>query len=114
MSKANLFNTLKGAFELRDKAVTGTYTVKVGSTSNMLIVDRVISITPAAAFTLTLPNGLYEGQRVLITYVSGTTHTVTVSITLGTNLSLTTAGDFASLEWVNSTVGWQVLGSQET
>lgn len=114
MSKANWFNTRKGAFELREKSVTGTYTVRVGSVANNFLVDRVINIVPAAAFTLTLPNGIYEGQQALITYTSGTTHAVTVSITLGTNLSLTTAGDFASLEWVNSTIGWTVLASQET
>ena len=117
MSANNLFGTRKRAFELRTKAVASTYTVKVGGTSDKFEKDRVITVTdPEESFTITIPDGVYEGQQILITFLSDASD-VTVTAyksTPGAGIALTAAGDFASLEWVNSTAGWIVLASQAT
>ncbi len=116
MSAGNHFSIRKRAFDLREKEITTTYTVKVGGAGDDFIEDRVINIKdPAANFTVTVANGVYEGQRLLVTFTSDTSSkTATITVTTGTNYSLTAAGDYASLEWVNSTVGWIALNSQET
>lgn len=117
MSAGNWFETRRSAYELRSKAVTAAYTVRLGGTAYNFIEDRVITITnPAALFTITVPDGIYEGQRLLVTYLSNSS-SVTVTVSTGTELrvfSLTTAGDYCSLEWINSIVGWKALSSQES
>ena len=117
MGASNLFLTRKKAFELRTKAVISTYTVKVGGSDENHIKDRVITVTdPEEAFTITIPDGVYEGQQLLITFLSDD-NDVTVTAyksTPGAGIDLTAAGDFASLEWVNATVGWIVLAYQST
>ena len=115
MSAGNLFTTKESAFGLRRKVVNSTYTVRVGGDDDNFQVDRVVAIIdPAAAFTITVPDGSYVGQEILVTYVSGTTHTVTVDTDTGSNYSLSTTGDFCSLEWVNATVGWIYLAELTT
>lgn len=116
MSSGNYQFERKRNYELREKTIDTTYTVKTGRSSDNLIIDNPINIAdPSADFTLTVSNGSYEGQTLLITFTSDASDkTVTVTVTTGTNYSLTAAGDFASLEWVNSTVGWAAHASQET
>ena len=116
MSAANLFSTRKKAFDLREKTVTATYTVRVGATPYNFIVDRVITITnPTANFTITLPAGSYFGQEILISLLENdNAATVTVSKKLPTGVEsgtvgLTDVGDYASLEYVNDTTGWILL-----
>lgn len=116
MSIENLFSTRKKAFDLREKAVDTTYTVRVGATPYNFITDRVIIITdPVANFTITLPPGSYFGQEILISLLSNDNAvTVTVSKTLPTGaesgtVGLTDVGDYASLEYVNDTTGWILL-----
>lgn len=114
MSKANHFNTVKGAFQLRTKVLTNvtTYTAKVGSTSDMLIVDRVISIITEADgnnLTLTIPNGLYLGQKILLVFTTkGDNETVTVTITSGTSVTFDAEAEFVELMWMGAD-GWQKL-----
>lgn len=112
MSIENLFSTRKKAFDLREKAVTSTYTVRVGGTPYNFITDRVITITnPAANFTITLPNGSYFGQEILISLLSND-EDVTVTIYKATpdaSVTMNTAGDYASFEYVNDTTGWILL-----
>ena len=117
MSANNLFETRRKGFVIRTVAVTADYTVRVGSSANNFIVDRVLNVTTTAGtnIAITLGNGLYEGQRLLINMVvegSAETVTVTASTGSGGDSVLDTAGDFMSLEWVNSTVGWIVLAEQ--
>ena len=120
MSGGNWFLTRKKAFDLRTITVTTsstvtTYTAKVGTPANDFIVDRVINVTTTAGndLALTLPNGIFEGQRILINLVvDGGTSTVTVTpATANTTATyaLTTAGDYCSLEWMNATEGWAYL-----
>ena len=117
MAAGNLFITRSKAFVLRTKAVNTTYTVRVGGSGYNHIKDRVITVTdPTANFTITIPDGVYEGQQLLITFLSDANN-VTVTVyksTPGAPINLTTAGDFASLEWVNDDAGWVVLAYEST
>ncbi len=112
MGAANLLSTRKKAFDLREKAVDTTYTVRVGATGDNFISDRVITITnPVANFTITLPNGSYFGQEVLISLLSNDS-AVTVTVykeTPDASVAMTDVGDYASFEYVNDTVGWILL-----
>lgn len=115
MSVGNMFHKRRAAFDLREKAITTTYTVNVGGTADNFEEDRVITITnPAADFTITLPTGSYFGQEVLISLLANDADkTVTVSKQIPTGESGTVAlgdvGDYASLEYVNDTTGWILL-----
>ena len=54
MSAGNLFHKRKAAFDLREKAITTTYTVNVGGTADNFEEDRVITITNPAENLLLL------------------------------------------------------------
>jgi len=119
MSAFNHFNTLQRAFELRTKVLTNesTYTVKVGSTSNNFQVDRVIEVVTVADgndLVITVPDGEYPGQQLLIVLKTlGDDETVTVTTTSGDDCAMSAAGDFVSMEWIDSAVsGWQIVHSQ--
>ena len=124
MSAGNLFLTRKKAFDMRTISLTSsatvtTYTVKVGTTANDFIVDRVINITTGEGCDLgiVIPNGVFEGQRLLINFVvDGGTSTVTMAASTGTggDSTMVDAGMYMSLEWVNSTLGWVVLAESVT
>ncbi len=124
MSGGNWFLTRKKAFDLRTIAMTTsaaltTYMVKVGTSSNDFIVDRVINVTTGAGgdITITIPDGTFEGQRLLINFVvDGGTSTVTVVGSTGTggDSTMVDEGMYMSLEWVNSTLGWVVLSENVT
>lgn len=112
MSSGNLFTTRQSAFELRTKVIDSTYTVRVGGDNDNFQVDRVINIVdPAADFTITVPAGVYAGQQLLITLTAHATATVTVTIDLatGTDVALGDEGDYTSLEWIDSVIGWVPL-----
>lgn len=111
-NKNDQFREIQG-LEGNQRLVTVSTTLRVGRPTDAFVIDQPVLVNPGAALTITVPDGYVEGQRLLITYTTGTTHLVTVSLT-GTNLALTTAGDYASLEWVNDTSGWVTLNSQET
>jgi hypothetical protein len=119
MSSANFFNTMDKAFDLRTKVLTNkaTYTVKVGSVSDNFVVDRVIEVVTTASgnnLVITVPNGEYPGQKLLIILKTlGDDETVTVTTTTGDDCAMSAAGDFVSLEWIDDTVsGWQIVHSQ--
>ncbi len=112
MGGANLLSTRKKAFDLREKAVDATYTVRVGATSNNFLTDRVITITnPVANFTITVPDGSYFGQEILISLLAND-NDVTVGVYKATpdaTVNLGDVGDYVSMEYVNDTVGWILL-----
>jgi len=105
----NFFETERKAFKLREKDVNTTYTVRVGGASDNFIVDRVVTITdPTANFTITMPNGKYRGQRLLVALASNTNNK-TVSVDKGSGLpyKLRSNGNYVSFEWVDAgTKGW--------
>ncbi len=117
MSSGNLFLTRKKAFDLREVTVNAaTYTVKVGTSTNDFIVDRVVhvNVTPC---TVTLPNGIYEGQRILVNCVdadiAGTQAVEPETPAAASDMAFTVVGNYASYEWVNSVAGWVALNSWE-
>ena len=105
---ANKQNAVVRTVTLTNKA---TYTVNVGSSSDSFVADRVINVVTTADgndLVITVPDGLYGGQRLLINLVTlGDDETVTVTTTTGDDATLDTLGDYISLEWTNSTSGWQ-------
>jgi len=120
MSKANWFNTRKGAFDLRTKVLTNesTYTVRVGGTSDNFIIDRVIEVVTTASgnnLTIIVPDGVYPGQELLIILKTlGHDETVTVTASTGDSCAMSAAGDFVSYEWIDSVVsGWQIVHGQK-
>jgi hypothetical protein len=77
------------------------------------ITHRVVSKTGGAdAEACTLANGTFDGQLLTIHIVAGAgANTVTpVTCTGFTAVVLTAAEDTVTLEWVDSTIGWIVLG----
>lgn len=122
MSAFNWFSTRKKAFDIRQKNITTsatvtTYTARVGSVSDNFIHDRVINVTTAADcdITITVPNGQYEGQRMLINCIAeGSAETITVTCTTGSDYAFTDIGAYCSLEWANATAGWVALANSNT
>ena len=121
MSAGNYFETRRKAYNQRTKAITGTYTTRAGGAGDNFIEDRVITISdPAALFTVTVSDGTYEGQELLIAFLSNTSAvTITLaadaaSTATNTDLSGTvdTAGDYWDLIWVNATAGWVSIKEQ--
>ena len=112
MSVTNLYETRRKAFDLRTVTLTAaTYTVKTGRSEDGRIQDRVIdaAVTPCV---ITVPDGVYEGQRLLISCSdSSIVGIVDVNTTTGDDTDLNAANEFVSLEWINSTVGWQTIAS---
>jgi len=115
MSVTNYFETRRKAYDFRTKAVTADYTTRAGGTSDDFVEDRVITVSDAPEnFTITVSDGVYEGQRLLITILSNDNSiTVTVTTDTGDDCTLDTAGDYVSLEWVNDTAGWQEIHSEK-
>ena len=126
MSAGNWFLTRKKGFDERtidlSSADRVTYTVRVGTSADDFICDRVINWTHVDAsgnVAIILPNGIYEGQRVLINYVAVDTAGDDIVVTPATALvtatyTLTVVGDYCSLEWSNAIGGWVYLAEQTT
>ena len=122
MSAGNWFETKRKAFDLRTKEITTSstvtaYTSRAGGSAHGFVEDRVINVITSSGndLTITVSNGSYEGQRILITFLTeGSDETVTVTVTTGSNYSLTAANDYCSLEWINANVGWIALSEVTT
>ncbi len=122
-SSGNWFETQRKAYKLRTRELTTstgniTYTAKVGSASDNFIVDAVIQVTTTSTFsmTITVPNGVYPGQELLVVFVAeGGTETVATSTTLGDNgTSLTAAGGWTKMLWIDGTNGWIEMAKSAT
>lgn len=117
MAPFNWFSTRKKAFDLREKSVTAAYTVKTDGVANDGVIDRVITIPSAAtAFDITVPDGVFRGQRFLAVVTKTSTMTATVTVATGTNdYKLKYARDYVSLEWIGSgDKGWIYLNKSAT
>jgi len=115
MGSANRQATREDAFKLKTQDIHSDYTVKVGGVAGNFYKDRVVRIVNAtAAMTVTVPDGVYKGQQLLISFVEGDDFAITITTATGADYALTTPGDYASLEWVNDTSGWVAHCSQET
>ena len=116
-SSGNWFETRRKAHDLREKSITSAYTVRVGGASDDFIVDRVITIPSAAtAFTITLPDGKFRGQRFLAVVTKTTNLVATVTVSTVTNTyKLKYPRDFVSMEWIGSgDKGWTYLNKSAT
>jgi len=95
-----------------------TYTAKTGRAADEFVIDRVIRVTTASTFsmTITLPDGVYYGQRCLVIFeVEGGTETVDVSTTTGDDATqMTAAGGYSDLVWHGDTLGWVELSNEAT
>lgn len=123
MSAGNWFETRRKAFKLRTKVLlssVATYTARVGGASDNFIVDRVIRVdgTSGTALVITLPDGKYYGQRILVTldvYAATSTVDVDVDTVAGTDSTqITGAGGYTILVWLGSTTGWIEIANAVT
>ena len=110
MSVANVLTEIARATEQYTVAVKGTYTVNVGADHHRVAAIKVTS--PAAAFTITVPDGLFMGQELQVYLVTAlSTNYVTVSYN-ATTAVLTATGDYIYLKWMGA--DWLLLGDVTT
>ena len=124
MSSNNFLLTKKQAYDVKGTkqftTASGviTYTARVGRVADNFHFDRVIIVTTASTFslTITVPDGVYYGQKLLVLFeVEGGTETITTTTTTGDNgTSLTAAGGYNRFEWHGSTIGWCLTDSSAT
>ena len=128
MSAFNHFDTERKAFDLRTKLLTTsatniTYTARTGTVvttgvSTDFTIDRVIRVdgTSGSAMAITVPNGRFYGQRLLIILeVYASTSTVDATTDTGDNATqMTAAGGYSDLVWHGSTLGWVELSNETT
>lgn len=115
MSAINHFYTEKRAFDTYTKTVTATYSARVGRVTDTFIFDRVIKIDdPASKPTITVPDGSYIGQQILIVLDSDTSDVdAAVTYTNGDNQDdLTAAGDYSQAIWTGT--AWKVINELST
>jgi len=122
MSAGNWFNTERMAYDLRTvnwTADEAAYTARTGRVADNFVIDRVIRVTTTASGedkTITVPNGTYYGQKLLVILeVLGDNETLDVSTTTGDDATqMTGAGGYSDLMWMGSTIGWVELSNEAT
>lgn len=120
-SSGNWFETERKATNLRTKSLlssAATYTAKTGRVADDFVVDRVIKVdgTSGTAITITVPDGVFYGQKILIILeVYAATSTLDVTTTTGDDATqITAAGGYSELQWQGSTLGWVELNNETT
>ena len=122
MSAFNWFQTEKRAYEMRTvnwTADEAALTAKTGRTADNFIIDRVIRVTTTSGGenkTITVPDGEYYGQRLLVILeVLGDDETLNVTCSTGdSGTQMTGAGGYSDLCWMGSTLGWVELSNEAT
>jgi len=103
---------------LTTSATVTTYTAKSGRAADDFVIDRVIRVdgSSGSAMTITLPDGVYYGQRCLVILEKyAATATTNVTTTTGDNATaMTAAGGYSDLVWMGSTLGWVELNNEAT
>jgi len=103
---------------LTTSATVTTYTAKTGRPADDFVIDRVIRVngTSGSAMVITLPNGVYYGQQLLVILeVYAATSTVDVDVDTGDDsTTLTAAGGWSIMQWAGSTIGWLELAKSAT
>jgi len=114
MSAGNFQQEKKRNYELRKKRVVADYTIKTGTSTYNGILDNPVAVyNPAANVALTLPDGAYIGQEVLVVVEANTSAvdaTLTVSSSANASedvITLEDAGEYVKLLW-NGT-DWDVI-----
>lgn len=92
-----------------------TYTAKTGRAADDFVIDRVIRVTSASdyALTITLPNGVYYGQLLTVVFeVLGDDETIDIDVDTGTDSTqLDAAGEWTVMQYLGSTIGWLELAT---
>lgn len=95
-----------------------TYTAKTGRAADGFVIDRVIRVTTTAdyALTITLPDGVYYGQTVLVIFETlGDDETVDVTASTGDSATtMTAAGGYYYAKWAGATIGWITISDSAT
>lgn len=117
----NFFEVERKAFKLRTKILTTsstntTYTTRAGGASDNFIIDRVIQVTTTSgnSMDITVSNGVYPGQQLLVVTVShaGGAETVTTDVDTGDDgTGISTTGSWSLLMWIDDTNGWVELAT---
>lgn len=112
------FGVTQGVKQFTTASGKITYTAKTGRPADDYTVDRIIRVTTASTYslTITVPDGYYYGQKLDVLFeVEGGTETVDVSTTTGDDgTQLTAAGGYNRFEWFGSTIGWVLTDSSAT
>jgi hypothetical protein len=118
MSYANFQHERKMDYILHEVNPTGDYTAKVGTAAykDGLFDNPIVYSDPAADATLTVPDGAYVGQTLMITLESNEdSKTLTITTTTGTDFTMATAGYHVLIVWTGATSGWvKVAGTTTT
>lgn len=123
MSSANWFETERKAVNQRTVNLTTssgniTYTARTGRVTDGFQTDRVINVTTTATYsmTITVPNGTYFGQLLLVSFVTeGSEETVNVTPDTGSAATeMTDDGGYWVGMWTDSVNGWKTLAYSAT
>jgi len=114
MSSGNFQTERKRNFELQKKRVNASYTIKTGTATYHGVIDNPVAIyNPSDDIAITLPDGAYIGQEVLIVVEANTsTKDAVLTVSSSANASedvitLEDAGEYVKLLW-NGT-DWDVI-----
>ena len=114
------FGTTQRVKVLTTSTTVITYTAKTGRAADDFVIDRIIRVngTSGSAMTITLPDGVYYGQELLVvleTYAATSTVDVDVDTVAGTDSTqITGAGGYTILRWFGSTIGWLEIANAVT
>ncbi len=116
MSYANVQHALRMDMKLHELTVTATATVKTGTpTYDGLFDNPVVVDDPADDVTLTIPDGDYVGQTLMVAFNGNTnSKTLTVTCTTGTDYTTTTSGQYTLMVWTGSVAGWAKVSGTMT
>ena len=118
MSYANFQFARKEDYELHKKVVAATYTVRTGTATYKGLFDNPVEINgPAAEVTITVPDGEYIGQTVLLSSQDPNSQTINVSVSHHVTsdpetFTMSTADQWLLLIWTGTE--WATLGGDAT
>jgi len=122
-SSGNWFETKRKAYKLRTKELTTsatniTYTSRAGGAGDGFIIDRVIQVTTTDgnSMDITVSNGVYPGQKLLVVFVSeANAETIVTDVDTGDDgTTLTATGGWKILLWIDDTNGWIEMAASAT
>jgi len=116
MSIENFLFTEGRGYEAGTKTIDAAYTVRVGTGANSFHIDRVVIVDdPAANLTVTVPDGLYVGQELLIVFESNSDSKIlTIDGNAAQDSTMNDAGMYQISLWTGETTGWVVLKESVT
>lgn len=91
-------------------AISGA-TTKAGGTLAVPITHRVVTMTTGGVEALTLADGAVGQKITIVLGTDGGDGTLTPATKTGfTTVVFADAGDQVTLEWIDATIGWVILG----